>query len=797
MKLRTLTMALLATSTLCGTAPAIAQEAAPTAPQASAGLLEEIIVTARRREEALLDVPIAVSAISGDALAKVGVTDVQGLQYQTPSLTITAPASQRNVVSFAMRGQRVQETQLFTDPAVGTYFAEVVQPRPYGFGNALYDLQSVQVLKGVQGTLFGRNMTGGAVLVEPHHPVLGVTEGEMKLSAGNREMYEVYGVLNAPLGDDYAVRVAGKVRRRDGWAHEVTTGRKYDNQHYETFRISLLARPWEGVENLTVFDHFVSDENGTAVFLTSISLPSALSNYENLRRGGLITDNIPAEFEAARELFRQKRYSLDMGAGEGGRMDALGQPFEKTRNNGFTNKTTIELSDTLTLKNIFGYRNQSRNVLQDYDGIPAFLITPRQFAYVENISEELQLQGESGNGDFTYIVGGFYFKEKGIDGSYQNTLPQLTMAGAGALQTGTASRFIGYSAGEGFAEAYAGFVAGTYKLTSDLTASGGLRYNYDKRKITLSPTRPVLRTCEFDLNLTTPGVQSLPYDQCFFTNQKSFDEFTYDATLQYKPSANLTTYASYRHGFRAGGFSTRAQNAIAAQPFLPEKVDEYELGVKTDTWLGDGRLTGGVALFLQNGSNVQKQRATSFDTDGDGVVDNIITVVDNTAKQRNKGGELDFSYTTDAFSLTGFYSYIDVDILRGSTTMTMPNGTVLPEIEQRGTPKHQFGVTGTVNLPIDEAMGRAAFTANYTVRSKIYLDDFELEGLQPSYSLVNLRLEWNDINRSGVSAALFGTNVFDKQYRVGVLGLMAEGLGFQSSVYGEPRMFGVELGYKF
>jgi iron complex outermembrane recepter protein len=795
MKLRVLTMALLATSTLYGPAPVMAQEA--TSAEPAGPLLEEIIVTARRREEVLKDVPISVTALSGDALDKVGVADVQALQYQTPSLSITTGASQRNVVSFAMRGQRAQESQLFTDPPVGTYFAEVVQPRPYGFGNAIYDLQSVQVLKGVQGTLFGRNMTGGAILVEPHHPVMDTVEGEIKLSTGNHDMREIYGVINAPLGEKFAVRVSGKARRRDGWSHEVTTGRDYDNQHYDTARISLLAKPWDGVENLTIFDHYTSDEHGTAAFLTAISLPSALSNYEGLRAAGLISDNIPAEFAAAQQLFKDKRYSLDMGAGEGGNLDVFGLPFEKTRNNGVTNKTTIELSDTLTLKNIFGYRNQSRNVVQDYDGIPAFLITPRQFAYIQNYSNELQVQGEAAGGDFTYIVGGYYFLEDGIDGSYTNTLPQLTFAGARVSQATPAALFQGYSAGDGYSKTYAGFAAGTYKLTPEITASGGVRYNYDKRKITVAPTRPYLGTCEFDLDLTTPGVQSVPIDQCSFTEQKSFDEVTYDATLQYQPSDEVTTYASFRHGFRAGGFSTRAQNTIALQPFQPEKVDEYELGVKTETYVGDGRLTGNLALFIQNGSNVQKQRASSFDTNGDGVPDTVVTVVDNTAKQRNKGGELEFSYATEAFTLSGFYSYVDVNILRGASSLTLPTGQVLPEIEQRGTPKHQFGLTGVLTLPVPDQMGDAFFTANYTVRSKIYLDDFEIEGLQPSYSLVNLRLEWNDIGRSGIDAALFGTNIFNKEYRVGVLGLIAEGLGFQSSVYGEPRMFGAELGYKF
>lgn len=795
MKRHTLTLALLAGSTLCGPTQVIAQEASSAA-QAST-LLEEIIVTARRREEILQDVPISVSALSGDALDRVGVADVQALQYQTPSLSITTGASQRNIVSFAMRGQRAQESQLFTDPPVGTYFAEVVQPRPYGFGNALYDLQSVQVLKGVQGTLFGRNMTGGAILVEPHHPVLGVSEGEVKLSAGNHDMWETYGMVNAPLGEKFAVRVAGKVRRRDGWAQEVTTGRDYDNQHYDTARISLLAQPWEGVENLTIVDHYVSDENGTAAFLTAIMLPSALSNYEGLRAAGQITANIPAEFAAAQQLFRNKRYSLDMGAGEGGNLDAFGRPFEKTRNNGVTNKTTIEISDALTLKNIMGYRHQRRNTMQDYDGIPAFLITPNQFADIKTYSEELQLQGEAAGGDFTYIIGGYYFLEDGVDGAFTNTLPQLTFAGARVPQSTSATLFHAYGAGEGYSKTYAGFAAGTYKITPEITASGGVRYNYDKRKITVSPTRPNLRTCEFDTNLITPGVQSVPFDQCSFTNQKSFDEITYDATLQYEPSDDLTTYASYRHGFRAGGFSTRAQNMIALRPFLPEEVNEYELGIKTDQFIGEGRLTGGLALFLQNGTDVQKQRASSFDTNGDGVPDTVVTVVDNTAKQRNTGGELDFGYSTDAVNLTGFYSYTKVNILRGGSSLTLPNRTVLPEFEQRGTPRHQFGLTGTLNLPIEDRLGTASFTANYTVRSKIYLDDFEIEGLQPSYSLVNLRLEWNDIARSGIDAALFGTNVFDKQYRVGVLGLIGEGLGFQSSVFGEPRMFGMELAYKF
>jgi iron complex outermembrane receptor protein len=329
-------------------------------------------------------------------------------------------------------------------------------------------------------------------------------------------------------------------------------------------------------------------------------------------------------------------------------------------------------------------------------------------------------------------------------------------------------------------------------LTDQFSASGGVRYNKDKREITVSPQRTLLGACQWDLDLATPGAQSVPINQCFFSNEKSFDEITYDGTLQYEPSQGVTLYGSYRHGFRAGGFSTRAQNEIALRPFLPELVDEYELGLKTTAPLGGGQLTSSLALFRQDGTDVQKQRSASFDTTGDGIPDTVVTIVDNTAEQRNTGGELELGFTTADVSLTGFYSYTKIEILEGAAISTI--GT--PEIAQRGTPKHQAGLTGTVDLPVGN-VGEISLTANVTWRSEIFLDDFELNSRQPSYTLLNLRAEWGQIANSGLSVAAYATNVTDEEYRIGVLGLIAEGLGFQSSVYGEPRMYGVEIGYKF
>lgn len=754
----------------------------------------EIIVTARRRNESLQDVPISVSAISGAALTQSGVVDVQSLQYRTPALTITSSQSQRSTVAFAIRGQRSQETQLFTDPPVGTYFAEVVQPRPYGFGNTLYDIESVQVLKGVQGTLFGRNMTGGAILVEPRHPKLDEFSGEVRGQYGNYDLRDVQGAVNIPVGDKIAFRIAGKTRERDGWSHDIGSGLRLDNQNYDSFRISALIAPVEGLESLTVYDWFRSRENGTASFLTSTQFPSVLSNYENLRRAGLITANIPAQFAEAQALFRQKRFTLNSGSGNGSNLDVFGRPYEHIKNWGITNKTTWELNDNLTLKNIFGYRKLRRDLVQDYDGIPAFLIAPYQFSRSKNISEELQLQAKAFDNRLDLILGGYYFEEKGIDGSLANTLPELNIVGAGLNpRTTPASLFVTSNPGQGYSRTAAAFIAGTFKITDQFSVSGGLRYNYDKRKITVSPSRPNLPNadgtigqCSFDTNTALAGLQTVPLAQCNFTNQKSFNELTYDATIQYEPSQHVTAYAAYRHGFRAGGFSTRATNPVTLRAFLPEFVNEYEVGLKTNSRLGAGRLTTSTAIFRQDGSDVQKQRATFVDG-------NVFTVIDNTAKQRNTGGEFETSFTTDNFSLTGFYAYTKVKILEGAAVSTIG----LPEIAQRGTPKHTAGVTAIASPPIDKSVGELNFIVNYTWRSQIFLDDFELQGRQPSYSLMNLRAELNNVGGSGVSVAGFVNNVFNETYRIGVLGLIAEGLGFQNSVYGEPRMYGVEVGFKF
>ena len=532
------------------------------APQAGGGMdNSDIIVTARRREETLQDVPISITAVSGEALARSGVSDALALQTRVPSLSITNQGTSRNELGFAIRGQRTQESQLLTDPPVGTYFAEVVQARSIGFANALYDLQSTQVLKGVQGTLFGRNMTGGAVLLEPNRPSDRI-EAEVRGQVGNFDLRDIYGMINLPVTDRLAIRVAGKHREREGFTKDILTGRDYDDQNFDTFRVSVKWNPVDEIESNTIFDWIKTNEHGTALVATAINPAApAIAGYGVLRGFGFPTSN-PVQAFAAQQSYGKYRFASGMG--QGGQFDAYGQqPYERLKNWGISNRTTFDL-DFMKVKNIFGYRHLKYDQLMDLDGSSSALIHSNRFRDIQQISEELQGTGTTLNGKLDYVLGTFYFLERGNDGSTSSQFPELSIYGAaaaGALPITTpASFFKNAYLGRGRAETFAVYGAGTYSITDQIKLSAGLRYTIDKRNarvLTYYPNQPTPNTgtCFFRFaNGTVPASLA----NCEQSNSKKWDAVTWDVTLQYQPTKDLTAYISTRKGFRSGGFSLRA-----------------------------------------------------------------------------------------------------------------------------------------------------------------------------------------------------------------------------------------------
>lgn len=775
----------------------------------------QIVVTARRREEVLQDVPISITALGGDALTARGITDALDLQGSVPSLAVTTTGASRASVAYSIRGQRTNETQLLTDPPVGLYFAEVVVPRAFGFGAAFYDLQNIQVLKGVQGTLFGRNMTGGAVLVEPAHPNLSEFSGSARVQYGNYDLVDIEGMLNLPVvADTLGVRFAGKYRNRDGFTTDVSTGRDFDDENYYALRGSIELDTGN-FRNYLVADFIEQNVNGTGLKLTAVAAADPVNGQPTIiaRQAGAspffpVAAGAPPQdvFALAASALALPERQVDFGNFGSGPLYAnrVAQQGQFIQNWGITNRTELDIGD-ITLRNIFGYRETEYENINDFDGFGAALIQPFQFASPRHVSEEFQILGSQIAPGLDLTLGAFYFREWGDDGSINANFPQLTSIGfasnppgnplAGFFLTQPAQFYELSTVAHGVAESWAIYAAGTLDLTDTLSLAAGIRYNDDSREVTVNPfyttlSIPVAPGVTLDQPCAFNGLGTLTRAECPQTRTRSDSAVTYDVTLQFEPNPDLTAYAAVRRGYRAGGFSLRATTDATLQSFAPEFVQEYEIGLKNSFGLGGADLSTSIAIFYQDYTNVQKQNALLVDGQ-------VATVVTNTAAQENYGGELEVNLAFDiGLSLNTHYSYVGINVTDGG------NGT----IENTGVPKHQLGFGATYSRSLD--FGDLSINVNGNYQSEVPLDEFDVIAAQDGYFLANARISVDNITGSGLGLAVFARNIFDKYYAIGTLSLLSNGpvldgvnpgggVGFSANTYGEPRMYGVEASFKF
>jgi|GEM_PF-1259547 len=782
--------------------------------QDMSGALEEITVTARRREESQQTVPVSVAAFDAQALSRSGINNAIDLQRQVPGLSVTAASPTRDQFSFGLRGQRTQEFQLLTDAPVGTYFAEVVQPRPTGFGQVLFDLQNIQVLKGVQGTLFGRNMTGGAVLVEPAHPK-NELEASASATAGNYDLRKYDAMVNVPAGDIVAMRFAAQHYEHNGYSKDLTTGRDFDDDDADAWRASIAVKPIEGLESLFIYDGMQNRKNGTAVFFGHTATPNPacfgppnvcrpIDLYSPPLNG--VTGFADAQAIAAAQAARNSSRQFAIGSGEQFAAFANtrdgGLPYDNVDNWGLTNKTEYTFGD-YTLKNIAGFRHLKWNQLQDLDGSVLPWIYSQQAQDIKTISEELQLQGKSFDEKLSWIVGGYFFREYGLDTSTSSQFPELAR-----LQTGTtltAQDFLLNSPGRGNAKTTAGYASGTYSLTDQWKFTGGLRYTTDERDVTVSPSNPYLPlggsavgSCAWNYdNLTPSQVAALNATNyatggCNHTNSKKWNAWTWDGTVQYQATEDMMGYASVRRGFRAGGFSLRAQSDAELVAFDPEYVTEYEIGSKTD-WRfdNDSAVRANAALFYQDYTDVQTQRRSS--------VNNVVkTVVINIPKKEIYGAEFELAYAPiHDLKLSASYAWLKAHILDAGIDPTTGLANVTARYALVGSAENTVNVNATYRLPLPTEIGDVSVNAAWNWQGESHLVDSDVQGTEPAYDLLNVKLAWDNIFSSSVGVAAFCNNVTDKLYRVGVISLQSTGVGYTGDVFGDPRTYGMEVNYKF
>jgi len=865
MKHGTAKLALVLGTALCSTTTAWAQDSGSnSSSDASASADTDIIVTARRTDERLQDVPISITVYNQQQLSQRNVVSGNDIATYTPSLSANSRFGPETA-SFAIRGF-TQEN--FTSPSVGTYFADVIGPRANGGTNGgngagvgqYFDLQNVQVLKGPQGTLFGRNTTGGAILIVPQRPKDDFG-GFLEVSGGNYGMYKVTAVLNVPLSDTFKVRLGGERMKRDGYIHNRSGvgPDRYGDVDYWAARLSVLAELTPNLENLTIARYSTSSTNGTFPRLVGANAPGCrdgvdptmypLPGSQYITLPGATpatTASFLAPLACSGTLARAKALHYGFWDVESGNPD----PFLKIRQWGIINTTTWNASDTLTIKNIASYQQfaQSQSLyigsdnfnIPDTNPNPAFRGLP--FTWVglypdmnyhnveqQTITEELQFQGRSSDGSFNYVVGGYYEHASPLSpwqGSYSPITYVTTLtsaqdpripAGVGipvmatvscpnvgalncqpvdSLGTGAFPGLIQNSLTRYTYDNIGFFAQGTYNLTDQLALTAGVRYTIDKTKAT-GGTQQFFFYAPGMYTAICPGTGAIA------AGQESCAVSSHQTSKKPTWLINLDykpTPDMLFYAKYARGYrqgNINASNTIP-QGWGPEKVDSFEVGSKFTL---RGPLHGyfNLAAFYNNFTN--QQLAASLIPDGSNPGASPAQAIVNAGKSRIYGVEIDSALHYSVFGMQIGYTYLNTK-LQSIIPVNFPGYLpAVPNVDVGGplplSPKHKLTLTPSLTFPVG-ANSDVVLSATYvhTGSQKTSADAVTPFGTVPAFDLLNLNLNWSKVGGSPIDLSAFVTNVTNKKYYT-FMGGGWQSTGVEYGNIGMPRMWGVRLRYAF
>lgn len=755
-----------ALGTASGGALAQSDSQTRTGRETAVDMAEQIIVTARRVEERLLTVPIAVSAIAGKDLDRLQIRTTDDLAVRTPGLQL-APDPQRSN-NFTIRG--IARTNQ-GDPGVVVYVAEVPQDI---YGSApLFDLQSVQVLKGPQGTLFGKNSVGGAVLLVPQRPTREF-EGYAAARFGNYSAREFTGTVNVPLSDKIAIRVAGRITRRSALVDNVA-GPDVDTQHRQAGRLSLLIQPTDSIENYTIGDIYTSSEYmpGVAGILQTVA-------------------NCPQSFVACIYDGIGKPLSAAVAEQDALGKDAVALPRvgkSTLRVWGVANHTTIDLGG-LTIKNILSYRKVRQHIRSDNDGFRYALFESVQpEMHNRQFTEELQLRGRAFSDRLDWVIGGFYLHNRDTTVDSSATFFGEVPSGFGFPTTPV----IGDRGLVSKSRALYGQV--TYDLsgiTQGLKITGGLRHTWDKRRFRGANFDAVRdpSTCR---NRIASGPNAGEYLSgtdpltCIRTLNASFQAFSWNANLEYQLSPDTFVYATTRRGYKSGSFNTIAIGRDLLS-YEPETLTDFEMGFKAQGRMGGMRYNLSTAAFAGRYKGVQSL-VSRFD---DGVFGSFVV---NSGNATIKGFEVEASVTpVTGLDIGGYYTVTDSKY--GNDTALGPLYAGQPLLNM---PKYTAGLNMRVSGDISPTLGRLSYFVNANFRGSTpstYESSDTAYRNVPSYTKIDTAVEWQNMLNSEFNLRFYVENLLNNRSPQ-IYNDLRGFLGSASVIYLPPRMYGVEASVRF
>lgn len=748
--------------------------------------LETIVVTAQRRAEAIQDVPIAVSAFDTDAIDRLNSRDISDLTGNVPNLVLSEVAIGPGLAQISIRGVNSQDPEKSFDPAVGVFIDGIYLGTSAFTLLNTFDLERIEVLRGPQGTLFGRNTTGGAINAFRRRPS-GEAGVRARATLGNHGRTDFNGEVNLPaIGDVFSLLVRGQAQKDDGQYENAVGGATGRKDRWSVGAALRLNEP--GVADVLVtYDH--SEDN------------SELTPY--IARGINVVDPLP--FSIVQTTFPRAAtvvpgFGPDLLCLRAARCETnvsrVNNPhFQDSRLDALSINVDIPVSEAMTFTAIGGIRDSSEKVYIDFDGTDLTTFNVYRGQQYTQYSGEVRLASDF-DGPFDFVAGAFFFHS---EYSLQQAIKlDLAMAGAAVPVN---SLYVNGSGDEDehSSRTAALFAQVDYHITSQLKFTLGGRASWDRKQIfTRFVGSPLTSAAAYQV---TDGIPANRPITSSGGATKSFFEFTPKAMLTFEPTEDSLFYASYTRGYNAGGFSGRAGTvADVTTPFDPEFVTTYELGSKLD--LFDRRLRLNVAAFWNAYDNKQEETIQpgpppSFTS----------TTVRNAAAARIRGFEIEVSarpipqlrVNTSLGYLDAQYTDFKVFIGSGQyvSTPAQPAGTLveadLSSLKLRRAPQWSGAIGATFTA--DVGFGALSINGNARYVDKQYSEFFNSRrGLIPANWKfdASASIEFGGPNRDRFQVTVFGENLSNKQFFTGFTNSLVD-----FSTRSQPRMYGVQFAVDF
>lgn len=728
-------------------------------------VIEEVLVTARKEEESIQDVPVAVTALSEQSLKNTSTFSTVDLQYQVPNITTREQGGQSTAAVFQIRGQVQNEVIASLDTSVAFYDDGVYIARPHGVNIAFIDIASVQVLRGPQGTLFGHNTTGGAIVVNSNAPDLGELSGSISAVAASFGSEQYTGVLNIPLIDNtLGLRIAGQTLSTDGYSKDLTNGYQHATKEHDFLRMRLL---WEPTDTLA-FDlssqYIKIDQRQNAIIPLFALNPSDTSFIESLLTGNGGVEACCLTFALAPDYNDYVR----------------GNSYDTNYDPGFLPETGIAIQSLtlstdwelpwFTAKFISSFRSYDDLINRlDIDGTPNKIVDTKQTGDGEQLSFELQFTGISYNDRLQWAAGIYHFDESVLDLGETDAFLAVHVVTRGYID----------NISQGI------YAQATYRMWENVGITAGLRYSTDEKGLRI--TAETADTCSI------PDEYQDPNENCVGVFNKDFSKVNYTLGIDYAFNDDAMIYGSLTTGYRAGGQNLRGTTPETLSPFDPENVTQLELGMKSD-WF-DQLLRANLAVFWADYTDIQRTQFIAVN----GVP---ATVTSNAASASISGVELELTaLPTDRLELGASLGLLsaEYDEFNGF------DGTDKSDEKFDDVPEMTYSVSATYTIEFGADymwMNRLDYSWADDIPSQQgnlkYFKDrgYDAEPITTFPATGNLNARSNLSFASGLDISIYGRNLTD-EYRYTSI-ILGQGPDFISRIVSAPgRNYGVEVSYNF